>query len=264
MLSVAAGLRSLVARWLKVPPRPEPPAGAPGSLRRFRASPNYLKYRLVQWGLKQVGALWGLIIGLVFVLQLDDFPRLFTALEIFAWVAFVCQLAISLVAVFVDWDLRWYLVTDRSLRIREGVGKVTEKTQSFANIQNLSIRRGPLQRLLGIADLEVKTAGGGGGQGENPKEIGKESLHSAFFRGVDNAEEIRDVILTRLRRFRDAGLGDPDEAPPRSVEGLVAEEGAGEEVSRPTSKAGIDLESDLRLAVQDLLEAAHSLRSAGR
>jgi hypothetical protein len=29
---------------------------------------------------------------------------------------------------------------------------------------------------------------------------------------VDNAPEIRDLILERLKRLRDAGLGDPDQA----------------------------------------------------
>jgi len=250
-----AALRARVARWLKVPPEPEPPAGAPGSLRSFRAARNYLKYRLVQWGLKQVAALWGLLAGLIFVTRFDEFPWLFNTLEVLAWAGFAFQLLLSLTLVFLDWDLRWYLVTDRSLRIREGVGKVTEKTQSFANIQNLSIRRGPLQRLLGIADLEVKTAGGGGGQGKNPQEAGKEDLHSAYFRGVDNAEEIRDVILARLRRFRDAGLGDPDEAdgPPETL------------LLRPVvaTDRGAELERSLRQAARELVDAARGLhRSA--
>ena len=39
-------------------------------------------------------------------------------------------------------------------------------------------------------------------------------MHTGFFHGVDNAEEIRDLILNRLRRFRETGLGDPDEARP--------------------------------------------------
>jgi hypothetical protein len=33
----------------------------------------------------------------------------------------------------------------------------------------------------------------------------------ATFRGVDNPEEIRDLISQRLRRLRDAGLGDLDD-----------------------------------------------------
>jgi membrane protein YdbS with pleckstrin-like domain len=254
MAEPLAVLRGSVARWLKVPPEPEPPAGATGSLRRFRAARNYLKYRLVLWGLKQVAALWGLFAGLFVVTRIDEFPGLFNTLEVLAWVGFTFQLLLSLTLVFLDWDLRWYLVTDRSLRIREGVGKVTEKTQSFANIQNLSIRRGPLQRLLGIADLEVKTAGGGGGQGNDPKEVGKEDLHSAYFRGVDNAEEIRDVILARLRRFRDAGLGDPDEP----------SEPAGEREGRgPSSRSGgAELEDALRAAVRDLVDAARGLHTS--
>lgn len=249
MAEIFRGLRNRVARLLEVPPEPEPPAGAPGSLRRFRAARNYLKYRLVVWGLAQMGALWGLLAGLVFVTQIDSFPWLFTTLEVLAWVGFVFQFVVSLTMVFLDWDLRWYLVTDRSLRIREGVAKVTEKTQSFANIQNLSIRRGPLQRLLGIADLEVRTAGGGGGEGQHGSEsAGKESLHSAYFRGVDNAEEIRDVILARLRRFRDAGLGDPDELE------------TGGDHGADTAAAGV--EAELRAAVEELRAAARELRRA--
>jgi hypothetical protein len=37
-------------------------------------------------------------------------------------------------------------------------------------------------------------------------------MHLGYFRGVDNAEEIRDLILDRMRGLRDSGLGDPDEA----------------------------------------------------
>ena len=33
-----------------------------------------------------------------------------------------------------------------------------------------------------------------------------------MFRGVDDAEEIRDLMLARLRRVRGAGLGDLDDA----------------------------------------------------
>src|SRR5207249_3022813 len=67
-----------------------------------------------------------------------------------------------------DYEKRWYVVTDRSLRIREGVVKVREMTVNFANIQNISISQGPLQRILGIADLRVDTAGGGG-RAANPQ-----------------------------------------------------------------------------------------------
>jgi len=66
----------------------------------------------------------------------------------------------------------------------------------------------------------VTTAGGGSG-GKHGEGVG-ESMHEAFFRGVDNADEIRDVIAERVRLHRDSGLGDPDEpahlAPPQSTD----------------------------------------------
>ena len=42
-------------------------------------------------------------------------------------------------------------------------------------------------------------------------------MHLAYFRGVQNAAEIRDLMLERLRRWRDTGLGDPDEAAAENV-----------------------------------------------
>ncbi len=37
-------------------------------------------------------------------------------------------------------------------------------------------------------------------------------MHLGYFRGVDNAIEIRDLVLEQMRGRRDSGLGDPDEA----------------------------------------------------
>ena len=37
-------------------------------------------------------------------------------------------------------------------------------------------------------------------------------MHRGFFHGIDNAPEVRELIQERLRLFRDAGVGDPDEA----------------------------------------------------
>ena len=71
----------------------------------------------------------------------------------------IVQRLFALALVRLDFEKRWYLVTNRSLRVREGVVKLREMTITFANIQNISISQGPIQRLLGIADLRVDTAG---------------------------------------------------------------------------------------------------------
>ena len=100
------------------------------------------------------------------------------------------------------------MVTDRSLRLRSGVWRVSEATMSFANIQQVLVSQGPLQRLLGLADLKVKSAGGGSGGHHNHE---GNDMHTGLFENVSNAQEIRDLIGERLRRFREAGLGDPEE-----------------------------------------------------
>jgi len=79
-------------------------------------------------------------------------------------------------------------------------------------VQNITVRQGPLQRILGLADVVVRTAGGGGSSETHGGggTVG-ESMHVGKLRAVDNAEMVRDLILERLRRFRDSGLGDPDD-----------------------------------------------------
>jgi hypothetical protein len=68
-----------------------------------------------------------------------------------------------------------------------------------------------LQKVLGIADVQVSTAGGGGSVHAEGKGVASANRHTALFEGVSNAPEIRDLILDRLKRYRDAGLGDPDD-----------------------------------------------------
>jgi hypothetical protein len=74
------------------------------------------------------------------------------------------------------------------------------------------VSQGPIQRALGIADLKVETAGGGSGGGQHPQHPSF-NLHTAYFRGIDNAEEVKQLIAARMRGQRDAGLGDQDDAP---------------------------------------------------
>ena len=73
--------------------------------------------------------------------------------------------------------------------------------------------------MLGIADLKVETAGGGSGGTHQQQQAGL-NLHTAYFRGIDNAEEVKQLIAARMRGHRDAGLGDHDDPaapPPRTT-----------------------------------------------
>ncbi len=211
-------LKSQLLAWLKVPPEPEAPSGSPGSVKVFRAAPNFFKLKLLLWSLRQVSGVIGIIIFVVFWSQTggrrapDEVNLIFGIIELLGVVGFLIQLPISYLLVRLDYEMRWYIVTDRSLRIRSGVLSVSETTLTFANIQQIAVGQGPLQRWLGIYDLEVTTAGGGaGGGGPHGHSSQGDSMHRGFFHGIDNAPEVRELILDRLRRFRDAGLGDPDE-----------------------------------------------------
>jgi hypothetical protein len=168
----------------------------------------------------------------------------FVVLEVLAILFFFVQAVFTYVVLRLDYEQRWYVVTDRSLRIRSGVWSVWEMTMSFANLQQVVVTQGPLQRWLGLADLRVESAGGGG-SAHSEMQGQKRSLHVGFFHGVGNAEEIRDLILARLRDFRQSGLGDPDERNPLAPTPTVTRPGG-----------------DSVAAARELLAAARELRGA--
>ena len=205
------GIRAFVLRILRVPPEPEPPPGDPETVRVFRAAPSYFRLRLGAWALAQTATLIGLVVGLLLLDRFGWFDEGWTGValsvaEVVAWLGFLSQVPLGLAGLRLDYELRWYMLSDRALRIREGVVNVRERTMTFANIQQIAVRQGPLQRLLGLADIEVRTAGGGGSGSEEGK---ADDLHRGYLRGVEDAEGIRDVIRERVRRYRDSGLGDP-------------------------------------------------------
>jgi hypothetical protein len=314
-------VRAIVLRWMRVPHDPEPPAGAPQSVRVFRASENFYKFRLVGWTITQVVGVAGIVFWIWMIGQFErrfdearraaEFdaraqvaaaasraaapqtpvaatsspsnPAVVSAaapnppkeqaasknsrrnryptgqlarrvppwamwvirvFELFGIAGFIAQLPVTLAALRLDYELRWYIVTDRSLRIRSGIWRVQEMTMSFANIQQVAITRGPIQGLLKISDVRVQSAGGGGG---DPRHGRGDSLHCGIFHGVGNASEIRDLILERLRLFRAAGLGDPDDAHERAHAASPAPE-------------GLDAPSALA-AAQEVLAEARALRA---
>ena len=269
-------IRQQVLFVMRVPHEPDAPWGAPGSTQVFRAGKNYLKLRLLGWGLTQLIVLAGIIFWAVVLRDVeataraeqqsqtappppltpqnfaervtngvstitaptpqnrkkirvhlngwDGFRRALVELALVLpswafpviWVVKLIGFAIYLAQIpftfalrRLDYELRWYIVTDRSLRIRTGLVRLQESTMSFANLQQVEVKQDPIQRLLGLTDVHVQSAGGGGHDPSKGKS--EDSLHTGIFHSVDNAKEIRDLILERLRRFRQAGLGDPDD-----------------------------------------------------
>jgi hypothetical protein len=266
-------LKGWLLRFANVPAEPHAPAGSPGSLKVFRAARNYWTYLLVAWGLKQMSGAVAIVVFLSLTSVWQETARapqstaevgqprkardqrFLKQLVVSGWLHdleliglgfFLLQMPFSLAAARLDYEMRWYMVTDRSMRLREGIFGVREMTLTFANVQNITIRQGPLQRLLGISDVVVRTAGGGSSEGGgHPAHAQVDTMHTGVLRAVDNAESVRDLILDRLRKLHDAGLGDPDDRHHAATlvapgEGAVA----------------------LRAAARELVDEARALRSA--
>lgn len=200
------------------------------------------------------GGFSGFIAGLVeiaLVLPPWAFPVMWV-LKVIGLSLYLLQLPLTYAVRRLDYEMRWYIVTDRSLRIRTGVWTVQESTMSFANLQQVEVTQGPLQRLLGLADVKVQSAGGS----DHPHGKPHDDLHTGHFHGVDNATEIRDLIQARLKRFRESGLGDPEEL--RQEARAAATE---QPVATPAAPpAGAD--ADVLAAARELAAEAKALRVA--
>jgi membrane protein YdbS with pleckstrin-like domain len=204
-----APLRQLVLRVLRAPGEaPEAPAGSHASVQVFRASPRYLRYRLLVWAIASSVVAVALAIAIAATAIAQEWLAL--ALVALGGMLAACAIFLTYFVVRIEYEVRYYVVTDRSLRVREGAWTVREMTLTYANVQNLRVTQGPLQRLFGFSNLRVDTAGGGGVQ--SAKHSGGGRGHSVTVAGVENAVELRDLVLAHLRaRGAGTGLGDPDD-----------------------------------------------------
>jgi len=205
-------LHKNIRHLMRVPAEPQPPDGSAGSARVFRSGRNYYYWRLALWFSANLGVLI-LLAGVLFALARPikagpPWSRYIAeALMALLVTAFLVSAFFTFLQQRMNYELRWYVVTDRCLRVRSGILNVHEITTTFANIQEVRVSSGPWQKLLGLADVEVHSAGGGSGKGSSHS-------HVARFEGVGDAAEIRDFILVRLRQYRDSGLGERDHSRP--------------------------------------------------
>jgi membrane protein YdbS with pleckstrin-like domain len=201
------GVWAGVVDVFKVPEEPStlPAAGEP--VRSLRPAPGYLRYlKFLFWVALIPGDIlpvlgWiavSIAVPVLGVLLALPFLALMFLPDIFAYVG-----------IHLRYDTTWYVLTDRSLRIRRGILTIHETTISFENVQNVEVRQGPLQRYFGIADVIVQTAGGGAAHGHGKGKAGASlGAHVGILQGLDDAEAIRNQILASVERTRSAGLGD--------------------------------------------------------
>jgi membrane protein YdbS with pleckstrin-like domain len=173
----------------------------------FRASPRFLALKLTTH-FASLGA--ALAFELVAALTMPSGgQRLVTTLA--SGLVLGSTLLLLVVRYFLlrlDYDMRFYVLTDRSLRIRRGALTIEESTYTFANVQNLSLRQGPLERLFGVTNLHVETAGGGAAEASG--DAGHGMFHRGRLEGIEPvvAERLRDRIRRLVAHYQGAGLGD--------------------------------------------------------
>ena len=205
--SLVEYVKSLVFPYLKIESTsPKIPHGHENDkfLRVLRADSSYWKFLLLGWLFYVTVWLVSIAVGVIVLLLTSP---------IFMWLAIpivffaLMKATVMFVVTRINYELRWYIITDTSITVRQGAWTIREITVSYQNIQNVSVSQGPLERYFGFTNLQIDTAGSAGvgahGKGVNPNQ--------AVLRGIINAQEIRTIILENLRAFRNSGLGDPDD-----------------------------------------------------
>jgi len=202
-------LKDSLLELLQAPAQPpEPPLGSPGSVQVFRASPRYLTLQLIRHFGSMGTALLFELIGWGAIVPVPGGKTVFAVVATLIVGSTLLLMLARYFLIRIDYDMRFYVLTDRSLRIRRGAWTVEESTYTFANVQNITLQQGPLERWLGITHLQVETAGGSSPKGG--PDAAEALNHQGRLDGIDpdTATELRDRILRHIRDYRDAGLGD--------------------------------------------------------
>ncbi len=204
---VYRGVWGVLTRWFRVPRQPpQLPQRQGESVQSFGPAAGFLRYLRFKFWVALVVKIGMIGLGWLGLVLAAPTPGLILT-PIFLVLAIVPG-AIVYLAIQLRYDTTWYVMNERALRIRRGIFKICEVTITFENVQNVTVTQEPLQRLLGIANVLVDTAGGGAPGHEESEEEGTRPSHRGLVEGVANAHQIREMILVRLRTSTTAGLGD--------------------------------------------------------
>lgn len=162
----------------------------PADIEWKRVSPKYLKVRMIS------RAIWSLI-----MIALACLPLLFT--EVLGWWNAPLWLSVSLVAVMVVWQIWLIVIVSRQVRAlgyseraehlltRKGIMFRKVRAVPYGRIQFIDVSSGPVENMVGLSHLDIKTAGGA----------------STVLPGLDRAEAQRlREILTDLSETKMVGL----------------------------------------------------------
>lgn len=113
--------------------------------------------------------------------------------------------------------------------VRKGIVNVTRKHVPFRTVTNISSRQGLIDRLFGIGNVEIETAGFSGSTQMGPEEK---------LEGIRFYQELADYIVGELRRFRT----------PYTTGTEVVERG------EPVPRMDDSLQDEILIAIRDIRE----------
>jgi uncharacterized membrane protein YdbT with pleckstrin-like domain len=200
------GFWGVLSKWFMVPREaPELPVSNKDNLLKFKPSQGWLNYHILHYWVGNVVSL--VVTAIICTVLIVALPFFGLILGVLFVVFMLFRTGMAYLALYLRYDTTWYVLSDSSLRLRRGIWLINEMTISFDNIQNLSIKQGPLQRYFNIYDLHIQTAGGS----SVPNQEVAVQTHQAVIEGVSNAAEIREMILKKLKTSKAAGLGDDEQ-----------------------------------------------------
>ena len=152
----------------------DPPRGAGGSIRAFKPSRRSLAYRkLYFW----VGlTIFDLLLTIGWITIVVANPLVGALLfPVYLAVAVVPDV-LAYIAIHLRYDTTWYVMSERSLRIRRGIWIIHETTITYENIQNVGVLHRALRACGvdgGIADQDRLAVAGPGVLGNAGQCLGK-------------------------------------------------------------------------------------------
>ncbi len=188
----------------------KPPVGKISSGKIFRPTKAFRNKMWVEQILVAI-VFWFFIIGgwvgLVFLINFFESTMLeaiitintwFVPLNIGMWVFNLIWLvpAIILTPIYVR-SIEYSVIAESGetmpeVYVRKGIISITRKHVPFRTVTNISTMAGPFDRIFGIGNVNIETAGYSGKQ-QGPEEK---------LEGFPFYEEVRDFILQELRKFR--------------------------------------------------------------
>ena len=97
---------------------------------------------------------------------------------------------------FLSWRATTYAVTGNSFRLRQGVFQKSERTIPLDHVQSVDTVQGLIQRLFGVVEVRIETAGGGSSEPDASLSALDRTAAQALRREVEGSRQAKTEVTT--------------------------------------------------------------------